>query len=336
MKMLFVAGAFLAALVSQGSAQGLNACASGCVNGVFVNSGSMGCAINDRLCVCGKSADFDAGIRDCINQGCKDDAAAQLPLAQSFGADQCKTASSAAGLLPAATPATSPSPSPTQATEATQQTPASTPTTKAAETNATPATSPGPSSTSTADATASGSASIAAAATSSESSSSSESASSTTGGDASTSNGTSSAEKSGDSAPMAQSSMRDGLSVGARAGIGAGVGVAAVLLGIFVAWLLMRRRKQARQARSMQISQPLPGSGRQYASNMRQTEAGLSKNFAAAPVAQRAQQSRSPSPRSPSAASRHHDILSTASIRLPFTSPRPGILDGISLWFFKW
>ncbi|OTB14963.1 hypothetical protein K445DRAFT_318341 [Daldinia sp. EC12] len=51
----------------------------------------MGCALNDRLCVCGKSADFEAGIRDCINQACPPDvAAAQISIAQGYGTTECQ------------------------------------------------------------------------------------------------------------------------------------------------------------------------------------------------------------------------------------------------------
>ncbi|WYZ42022.1 hypothetical protein EsH8_V_000917 [Colletotrichum jinshuiense] len=53
----------------------------------------------------------------------------------------------------------------------------------------------------------------------------------------------------------------DGLSVPAKAGIGAaaGVGVLAIALAL---WLLIRRPRN--QARSLQISGPMPGSGRDY------------------------------------------------------------------------
>ncbi|KAI1770619.1 hypothetical protein F4818DRAFT_446033 [Hypoxylon cercidicola] len=309
MKMLIIAGAFLVAFLGQGSAQdtGLNACASGCVNGVFLNAESMGCAMNDRVCVCGHTADFTDGIRDCINQVCGSDAATQLPIAQSYGSDQCKAASSAAGLLPTATPTASSSPSlaqttsSAQVTQPTAQAPANTASVTGAETTVTPGQNPGPTSTTgvassaaftVAGAVTTNSAAVSSASAAPESSSvgpsspdSSASASSdsasTTSGDADTPTGTSSAEESGNASPTPESSSQDAMTVAVRAGIGAGVGVAVVLLAILAAWLCMRRRKQkdpSVQAPSMQISQPLPGSGRQYG-DMNQAEAGLSTAF---------------------------------------------------------
>lgn len=50
----------------------------------------MGCALNDRLCVCGKTTAFTDGIRDCVNQVCGAEAAAQLPLAQTWGTTECQ------------------------------------------------------------------------------------------------------------------------------------------------------------------------------------------------------------------------------------------------------
>ncbi|KAI1761962.1 hypothetical protein GGR53DRAFT_448381 [Hypoxylon sp. FL1150] len=334
MKVSITVGVFFVALLGQGSAQdtGLNACASGCVNGVFLNAPSMNCAMDDRVCVCNNTTDFTDGIRDCINQVCGSDAATQLPLAQSYGADQCTSASSAAGLLPAATPASG-SASTTSPAVPTEQAPASTATTAAAETNATPSPNPGPTSSTVAASSAAVTAVAAAstttaassaASTSPESSvatssllsssvspaSSSDSASTTTG-DSDTPTGTSSAEESGDASPTPAVSQ-DSMTVAVRAGIGAGVGVAVVALATLAACLCMRRRKQkkaAAQGPTMQISEPLPGSGRQYADPMRQTEAGLSKAFVTTTTTNRdlrqtsSHQSEPPSPVTPSAAS---------------------------------
>ncbi|KAI6086849.1 hypothetical protein F4821DRAFT_122885 [Hypoxylon rubiginosum] len=344
MKVSITVGAFLVALLGQGIAQdtGINACASGCVNGVFVNAPSMNCALDDRVCVCNNTTDFTDGIRDCVNQACGSDAAAQLPLAQAYGADQCKSASSAAGLLPAATPAPS-SASVASPAVPTEQAPANTATTTAAETTATPvptssavavssaavtaaaagttttaassAALPTPESSvatsSPASSPVSSPISSAAAASSSSSSLSSDSAS-TTVGDADTPSGTSSAEESGDASPTPDTSQ-DTMTTAVRAGIGAGVGAAVVLLALLAVFLCMRRRKQkkaaATQGPTLQISEPLPGSGRQYADPMRQTEAGLSKTFVAASTNTRdlrqtsSQQTQPPTPTTPSAAS---------------------------------
>ncbi|XXH03279.1 hypothetical protein Hte_009677 [Hypoxylon texense] len=349
MKMQIVLGASLVVLLGQGSAQdtGLNACASGCVNGVFLNAESMGCAMNDRVCVCGNTVDFTDGIRDCINQVCGSDAATQLPIAQSYGADQCKAASSSAGLLPAATPTSSPV-SPAQPTQPTEQAPASTSSTAAAEPTATPGPSPNPASsagavssqavTAVAAGTTDTAASILASAAPESSSiatsspasaypSASESTSpslpsdsaSATSGDADTPSGTSSAEESGNASPTPEASQDD-MTVAVRAGIGAGVGAAVVLLAILAAWLCMRRRKAknpATQAPAMQISQPLPGSGRQYADPTRQTEAGLSKTFVTSPAPHERHQAGSlhsepTTPHTPSAASYSSELDANA------------------------
>ncbi|OTB02743.1 hypothetical protein M426DRAFT_190922 [Hypoxylon sp. CI-4A] len=114
MQMLLTLFAFLVTLLGQGIAQDvtIQPCASGCVTGVFNNAAAMGCGQNDNLCVCTKATDYSDGIRDCVNEACANqDAAAQLPLAQSYGVAQCQSASSAAGLLPSATASAEAAPS---------------------------------------------------------------------------------------------------------------------------------------------------------------------------------------------------------------------------------
>ncbi|KAI1372608.1 hypothetical protein F4677DRAFT_249214 [Hypoxylon crocopeplum] len=257
MKMLLTVIACLA-LLGQGIAQdtGIKACAYGCVNGVFLNGVSMGCAMNDRVCVCGKTTDFTDGIRDCVNQVCEnEDPASQVPLAQAFGADQCQAASSAAGLLPTPTPTPQPS-----APEPTQQAPATTP--AVAETTA--------------------ASSLDAASATDQSSVSSSTSAAASGYTGISSGATSDAEE-----PDGGSSS-DGLSIAARAGIGAGVGVAVVILFLLAVFMFMRRRQKKKAAQrpraaNLQISQPLPGSGRQYAENMHQTESTMPKTFTPSP-----------------------------------------------------
>ncbi|KAI1455581.1 hypothetical protein F4805DRAFT_265848 [Annulohypoxylon moriforme] len=303
MKMFFAVVAFVPLLLGQGSAQILP-CAAGCVSGVFANAASMGCAMNDMLCVCGKSTDFTDGIRDCVNQACPAaDVAAQLPLAQSAGTDQCKTASAAA-----ATPTATPAETQTQATPLTQQAAASSPTTTpteaTAETTGAAATST-PVSTPTAQTT---EAALSVASTdSSATSATSAAGQSSTGSAASDMSSTTDSGAAGgataaaDNSDSGSSSTSSDLSVAARAGIGAGSGVAAVLLGIIAFCLITRRRKQkkaAQHAKSMQISQPLPGSGRLYAGNMSQADASLSKTFTPSPLSSK--KSNQPVPRVPS------------------------------------
>ncbi|KAI1136281.1 hypothetical protein F5Y05DRAFT_415471 [Hypoxylon sp. FL0543] len=317
MKLRFAKLAILA-LLGQGIAQdttGIKPCASGCVSGVFANANSMGCALNDLVCVCGKNLDFTDGIRDCVNQACPaEDRAAQLPIAQSYGADQCKAASSSAGLLPSATPAPTPASVASQPTQPTEQAAASTPSTAATEASVEATASPVPTSSPASPTAAepSDSAFSAASVDSSVSSStsavvesspapaptspaSSQTLSATPSEQSSTSDGaatsaeTASAETSNDDSPTTGSG---GLPVAARAGIGAGVGVAVVLAAILAFCLISRRRKQkqaaaAARAPTMQISQPLPGSGRQYADNVRQAEPALSKTFTPSPQSSR-------------------------------------------------
>ncbi|KAI2602580.1 hypothetical protein GGR54DRAFT_496999 [Hypoxylon sp. NC1633] len=280
MMMLFGIAAFLVVpFLGQGNAQdtGIKPCASGCVNGVFLNANSMGCAVDDRLCVCGKTVDFTNGIRDCVNQTCQnEDAADQIPLAQSMGADQCQSASSAAGLLSTPTPAsTQPVPPP-------ETTPVTALSTTAAEPTATLASTSGvaPQPTSSANFAAetaagepnvSGSTLATMAATESTFASSSTSLAAASKPTGIPSEDTSSAN---------MSDGQDGLTVAARAGIGAGIGAMLVALVLVSFYLFIRRRKRqdaAKQGPAMEISQPLPGSGRQYANNMRQAEETLPK-----------------------------------------------------------
>lgn len=152
--------------------------------------------------------------------------------------------------------------------------------------------------------------------------------SSATSGSAAASTESTSAEKSEGS-----SDSQNGLSVAARAGIGAGVGVAAVLLGILAFCLCMRRRKQkkaaaaAAAAPTMQISQPLPGSGRQYADSTPQAEAGARVPKNPATQSSTTQRSVSPitPPYSPSAASYSSELDANArryEDMLPRTQPR--------------
>ncbi|KAI0108042.1 hypothetical protein F4814DRAFT_43295 [Daldinia grandis] len=311
----------LALFLGQGLAQdaGLLPCASGCVNGVFANSASMGCDMNDRLCVCGKGADFSDGIRDCINQACPSDvAAAQISIAQGYGNNECQAASSAAGALPSPTPAPS-TPTSSAKPQPTEQTVESVPsttaveTTKAAETTKAP--EPSPSSTSepgfsaaAVESTASGStpAATESSAPAKTSAATSPSVPSATSSDpAIVAGATSSAEKTDEGSSPNQDS---GLSVAARAGIGAGVGVAAVLVMVLAFCLLRRRSKkpEPERAQTMQISEPLPGSGRQFADGVRLPDPTLSKDFTpSAPSPGSLERSPSPMarPYSPSTAS---------------------------------
>ncbi|KAI1467774.1 uncharacterized protein F4812DRAFT_376134 [Daldinia caldariorum] len=308
----------LALLAGRGLAQdttGLLPCASGCVSGVFANTAAMGCGLNDRLCVCGKSSDFSAGIRDCINKVCpSESAAAQISIAQGLGNSECEAASSAAGVLSSPTPTPTLSPPASSATsQPTEQVIKSAPPTTTAETTQATKPSPSPASQpgfSAAEVESTASSSTPAATESSApaktSAASSSSAPSTTSSNSAVAAGaTSTAEKTDEESSPSQNG---GLSVGARAGIGASVGVAVVVLMILAFCFLRRRGKkpEPERAQTMQISQPLPGSGRQYAEGVRQPDPTLSKDFTPrAPSPQSANRTPSPvaRPYSPSTAS---------------------------------
>ncbi|OTA70802.1 hypothetical protein K449DRAFT_393772 [Hypoxylon sp. EC38] len=323
MKMQFTVVAILG-LLGLGIAQdtaGIKPCASGCVNGVFANGPNIGCAANDLVCVCGKTTAFTDGIHDCVMNACPpQDRDSQLPLAQSSGADQCKAASSSAGLLSSATPAPATSAATTPASVESQQA-AATPSTAATETSAGTTASPVPTSSPASPTVAASSESALgvasvdstsavaeSSAASSPTSSATTSERSSTTGEAAASTETASAETSNEKS----SPTGSGLSVAARAGIGAGAGVAVVLAAILAFCLISRRRKQKNAAAgripTMQISEPLPGSGRQYADNVNVSKAGasLSKTFTPSPPSQRSAPratSPTPAPYSPSSAS---------------------------------
>ncbi|KAH9883525.1 hypothetical protein F4778DRAFT_788500 [Xylariomycetidae sp. FL2044] len=299
----------LALCLGLGTAQeaALLPCASGCVNGVFANVASLGCAAGDMLCMCGKSTDVNNGIRDCTTQTCGADAAAQQPLAEAAGSDRCVAASSSAGLLP--TPAPTPTPTPDTGSTTADQAPAETtaPTTAVAETTADPSPSPDPASTTQDSASPSVNEASSSSETSTAQSSSTESASSSPSANTASQSGTSSAAaaaSTSDASNTESTESASGLSVAAKAGIGAGVGVAAVMALVVAVCLCMRRKQREKDAlrdRAIKISQPLPGSGRQYASGMRQADAGLSRTFTHKPIlVHQAQQSPMSAQYSPS------------------------------------
>ncbi|KAI0544603.1 hypothetical protein F4679DRAFT_516936 [Xylaria curta] len=247
-------------------------CAVGCVNGVFVNAASVGCANGDTLCVCGKTADFQDGIRDCITSACASDVPdTQIPLADAYANDLCAKASAAAAPpAPTTTPAPPPESTPTEAATSTTSTAASSTDT------AVPSAESSPQSTTTSSSAVSTSAATSAATSSSASDSQStitQAASSTTF--ASTSVPSSSTTSSDVSAPATTSSgtipTNPGLSTAAKAGIGAGVG-AAVLAAIIIAiCVCLRRRQQNKTAspvRNYKISEPMSATGSEFANNI--------------------------------------------------------------------
>ncbi|KAI0596203.1 hypothetical protein F4775DRAFT_594633 [Biscogniauxia sp. FL1348] len=283
---------FVVLLLGQASAQTTTAspCAVGCVDGAFANTASLGCAVGDRLCMCGKSVSLLDGIRDCVNQACTSEAATQLSLAEQYGNDICAAISATAGQTPT-TPATTPA-----ADLTTAETPATTPspTTAAATPETTEAQSPSPSPTPAESSTQGTTSPVSAdnvqsttgstttnptsTGTVSETSESSTQSPTSTSGPVtlsdSTASGTSGAAATGTTAASNEdgngsTSSSSELPTAVKAGIGAGAGVAVVMIAIIALCLCMRRRKQKEAARraaaahSLKISEPLPGSGRQ-------------------------------------------------------------------------
>jgi hypothetical protein len=87
---------------------------------------------------------------------------------------------------------------------------------------------------------------------------------------------------SGMSHPTASASpvSNTGLSTAVKAGIGAGAGVAALAAIIIIVCVCLRRRQRktaATHGRTLKISEPMTGSGRQFAHDAHKAEAGLPK-----------------------------------------------------------
>ncbi|KAI0855078.1 hypothetical protein F4860DRAFT_497487, partial [Xylaria cubensis] len=241
-------------------------CAVGCVNGVFVNAASVGCANGDTLCVCGKTASFQDGIRDCITNACAPDGpATQIPLADAYANDLCAKASASSAPPPA--PTTSTPPPESTSTEAAAST---TPIATSSTSTAVPSAESSPQSTTTSSSVVSTSAAT--------SSSMSDNQSTTTQAVSPTTSASTSAPLSSTtsdaSAPAATSSTSPataGLSTAAKAGIGAGVGAAALAAIIIAICVCLRRRQQKKTAsnvRNYKISEPMSATGSEFANNI--------------------------------------------------------------------
>ncbi|KAI0448569.1 hypothetical protein F5B21DRAFT_104340 [Xylaria acuta] len=253
-------------------------CAVGCVNGVFVNAANMGCASGDMLCVCGQTESFQDGIRDCIVAACASDGPdVQIPLAKTYANQQCANAAAASAPPPAPTTSTAappPEPTPTEVTSSTTPTVASSTSTSVSSAESSPQ------STTTSSSVASRTAASAA-----TSSSASDNKSTTTQALSPTTSASTSVSSSqttsGTSAPAATSSTSStttGLSTAVKAGIGAGVGAAALAAVIIAVCVCLRRRqrkKTANRVRNYKISEPMTGSGPQFANDIGRAETTL-------------------------------------------------------------
>ncbi|ROV94013.1 hypothetical protein VSDG_06226 [Cytospora chrysosperma] len=237
-------------LVNAQSFGDLSSCGQNCINNMRL---STPCVPVTDQCLC-ENTNFQAGIRDCATQACTAaDATAAIDYANSFCVSALAVSTTAA--------ATSEAPTTTDA-----------PTTTAAdETTATPASS--------AEATSSAASSIAtessttAAAstettgfsTSTTSSAATETSSTETGSEtsASTQTSASSAASASSTAGAAAAPTTQGLSVAGKAGVAVGAGAAGVaLLALALAMCKSKRARRSLPRGTMQISEPLPGSGR--------------------------------------------------------------------------
>ncbi|RYP20195.1 hypothetical protein DL765_002954 [Monosporascus sp. GIB2] len=280
-----ILGVVCAQTADEGGAKLMSPCAATCVNNVFSAADRLGCQPGDTLCICKKTPEFENGINDCVMQACVlplGEPIEQVAHAADHGADLCN------GVLPSLEPSST-TESPTS-----QSTP---PAMTAAETaEPTAAGSPVPAATSLSSSTTAASPTIEpAVATTSlstepapdatgqskspesappdptetvESAASHPPSSSTTAltpepsaavAGLTTPGAEPPAAKSTESAPSA-----GGLPIEVKAGISAGVCVAAAM-GIIVAVYLILRRKKEQRGNDMKISDPLPGAGRQWA-----------------------------------------------------------------------
>ncbi|KAF6795874.1 hypothetical protein CSOJ01_13343 [Colletotrichum sojae] len=233
------------AILSRGQLDSLPACGISCVNAVIAKG--FGCASQDNICLC-KQQDFVFGVRDCASQACGAEIA---PKVNDYVTSLCATA----------TRATSSS-APTQS-----QPPSPTPPLPASPAPTLQTTLPPPITAKPAGVATSSSQPIA---------------------PSPLEPGVSSRRPSGiaqpsqlpNNIPTTLGNVANGpqsLSVPAKAGIGVAAGVGVLAIGLAL-YLLIRRPKN--RARSMQISGPMPGSGRDYSGGYSGSMIGMtSKNY---------------------------------------------------------
>ncbi|KAK2615560.1 hypothetical protein N8I77_002306 [Diaporthe amygdali] len=241
-------------LVSAQDLGALSSCAQNCVNNMRV---SVGCVPVTDQCLC-SNANFENGIRDCATQSCTEaDVTAAMDYAGAFCLKATGTTTAAA-----ATETTNTTPPPPTTTSESETTTTPTTATEPTSVTAETATSETESSTAT-TATTETSSTASSAATGATETSSTSSASKTT---SETTSGTkaSASQSASSTADAAGAQPSDsGLSVGAKAGIAVGAGAACVaIVALLIALCRTRRARRPLPRGTMQISEPLPGSGR--------------------------------------------------------------------------
>ncbi|KAJ2982761.1 hypothetical protein NQ176_g1178 [Zarea fungicola] len=226
-----------------------SSCVPGCATDVSGNFQQLGCAsAADKKCICVKQ-DFVKGVFECAAKcsASPEDVRNALIGVSDFCFDF-------AAQVPAVVPGAAPSSTTSTGTSTTGTSTTSTSTTSTSSTSTT--------STSTTASTSSPPPSS----TSSTSTSTSTTSSSTTAA-SSSSAGTSPSSTSptaGETSPVSSPAPASGISSGAAAGIGIGVAVVVIAVGAIAFCLLKKRKAQAGPRQSLDISKPLPGSGRTY------------------------------------------------------------------------
>ncbi|KAK6854108.1 hypothetical protein PG995_009201 [Apiospora arundinis] len=327
----------------------MNACSKGCAVGIFADPSRLGCKSEDKNCACHSGQNLMFGVRDCITQACGLTGAAldqQVAASEKFMNAECVPFTSTAA---PATTAPPPAAAPAATSPATTAPPPAAPAASTAEPAKTSAVSPvvkdPPASSQPAPSTAAGATS---AATSQPTTGASAAASADTPSGTSKSSSAASSPAAGVAASTASPTSsqaagkkeseesNEGLSVAAKAGIGAGAGVVVVMAAITLCCIMMRRRRDnrtapqgpARPARSPMpaISQPVNGR-RQYAEDV---ESPAALNFPFPAVCEKGNNHGLPSPAAKPAykapASSHDDRYSVKGNRyeemLPRTQPR--------------
>ncbi|KAK8085683.1 hypothetical protein PG997_006954 [Apiospora hydei] len=321
---LFAAALFWGNVLAQGD---MNACAKGCVVNIFADPSRLGCKPEDKNCACHSGDNLKFGVRDCITQACSltgDALNEQISMSDTYTNEICQPFTGAAPPATTAPPAAAPAAT-TAATTAdpAKTTAAGSPEVKDPPASNEPATATQAGATSAATSQATTGASAASADSPSGTVDASSAASSHAAGVAApTASSTSS--KSADKEE--KESSEEGLSVAAKAGIGAGAGVVVVMAAITLCCIMMRRRRDARNAAKgptrptrsplpCNISKPVAG-GRHYAEDV-ESPADLNFPFPAAAAV-----NEKSSPKSAS----HEDHYSVHGNRyedmLPRTQPR--------------
>ncbi|PKS07434.1 hypothetical protein jhhlp_006038 [Lomentospora prolificans] len=230
-------------------------CGQGCINDLAGRAAEFGCEAGSFACFC-TNQDFTFGARDCAQQSCGQAVADQVNV---FATAVC-AAASPPNPTPTPTNQQLPPPPAQEANPPADSTPAERPTPEQApQSTATESTSTEV----TTSATLTTSTRAAAATTSSASPNGAEQSDDDDDNEAS---GPTGSEEQNNDEQSSQTGL-GGLSVAAKAGIGASIGVVGLSALLVALFLFLRRRskKSGAPSHGYKISGPMPGSGRDYA-----------------------------------------------------------------------